>query len=224
VTSFSGDSTLTSVDMVTNTTGFATGIWSNVYKTTDGGVNWTALTSTGTSGYSVSAPDPNDIFVASEQGKVMSSSNGGVTWSVASVNQVFTVTAVSPSTVFGAGNWGNYYATAPSGGANAQVADYGGAPNNWASSGNSKLFGVCLQAINGSTTAGPGWTVDGGTCAATDAHPWKAIPAAVTKLAYVAAAGSTGRADVVWGMRAANNQTPGTYTATITFEALAPNV
>jgi photosystem II stability/assembly factor-like uncharacterized protein len=225
-TSFTAtDVSLTGVDMVTNTLGFASSIWYNAYKTTDGGVNWTPLTGTNQAGYGISALDANNIFIANPIGSALRSSNGGVTWSSYPADQLFGITAISPSTAFAAGTTGRIWSTSPSGGANAQVADYGGAPNNWATGGATNLFGVCLQAINGSTTAAPGWTVDGtGTCAATDAHPWKAVPSAVTKLAYVAAAGATGRADVVWGMRAATNQTPGTYTATITFEALAPNV
>jgi hypothetical protein len=63
-----------------------------------------------------------------------------------------------------------------------------------------------------------------GVCQGTDADPWEALPVTPTKVAYVTTIGAAGRADLVWGVRTANNQAPGSYSSTLTVEALAPNV
>jgi hypothetical protein len=216
------------VSMVDASNGFATTAGTPIWKTVDGGANWTvAISIAGANLFGLSMLDASRGVATAGGGLTYTTTNGWATATTTSFNayggndavQVDANTAVmvAPSS--------SYWYTAADAGANAQVTDYGSAPNNWAGSGNSNMFGMCLQAINASTTAAPGWTVDGnGTCTSSDSDPWKAVPATITKLAYVSVAGNTGRADLTWGFRAANNQTPGTYSATVVFEALAPNV
>ena len=112
----------------------------------------------------------------------------------------------------------------------AQVSDYGSAPSNWAGTGSSSMFGVCLQGVSAQTTvnAGGGWVLDNtttpGTCTANDTDPWRAVPTAQTKVGQTGSAGQLGRVDLVWGVRMADNQKAGTYAATVLVEALAPAV
>jgi hypothetical protein len=110
--------------------------------------------------------------------------------------------------------------------AGAPISDYAAGSTNWAGTAgvNSTMFGVCLQGIGATTTAD--WTKEtaNGTCDAVDTDPWYAIPTAPVKIAHTTTAGQAGQVDLVWGVRAGLNLAPGTYAATVTFEALAPNV
>jgi hypothetical protein len=106
----------------------------------------------------------------------------------------------------------------------ATVTDYA-AGATWGSAPTTSAFGVCVQAL-GPTTV-PVWAADttgvSGTCEANDGDTWRAVPSAPTKIAS-ATSTNPGRIDLVWGMRTSTSQTPGKYFATVTFEALAPNV
>jgi hypothetical protein len=217
------------ISMVDSLNGFAATSAQAIWKTVDGGANWTTAISVGGANvYTMSMADKLHGFApAGNGGTLITTSDGWQTISSTTFNVwgAWGSVAADANTYISVAPASSWDYTVADAGANAQVTDYGSAPNNWAGAGNTNMFGVCLQAINGSTTAGPGWTVDGNnTCTAADSDPWKAVPTSVAKLAYAAGAGTTGRADVVWGFRSANNQTPGTYSATVVFEALAPNV
>ena len=122
---------------------------------------------------------------------------------------------------------GGYIGTlSPSPAAGLQVADFASPASDWDSGGTSTMFGVCLQAVSAQTTAA--WTVDAanvaGRCQSLDTDPWYAVPATPTKIASTLTPGGLGRADLVWGFRTGSAQAPGTYRATVVFEALAPAV
>lgn len=122
-------------------------------------------------------------------------------------------------------DYGRIRKLSPAGAAESTITDYGvGA--TWSSGATSNLFGLCLRAIGAQTAAAPGCTVDaanvGGRCATLDTDPWRALPGAMSKVATTAAE-QTGQVDLVFGMRAKSDQTPGDYRASIVVEALAPS-
>jgi hypothetical protein len=105
------------------------------------------------------------------------------------------------------------------------VSDYGIAPSNWAGTGTSSMFGVCLQDVNANTTVDAGWVKDttgGPQCTASDGDPWRAIPTTQTKIGHTTVSGQTGQVDLVWGARTRADQTKGVYQATMVFEVVAP--
>jgi hypothetical protein len=107
------------------------------------------------------------------------------------------------------------YATPP-----ISITDYGA--NTWASPTTANLFGACLQDIGGTTAPGA-WSVDGtGTCTANIGDPWYDVQTVPEEIASTAL-GQPGQVDLVWGFRPADNQTKGTYSATVLIEALAPD-
>jgi photosystem II stability/assembly factor-like uncharacterized protein len=202
---------------------------SQVWRSTNTGSTWTMISSAGTpqSGFDAL----NDTVVAGyyfPYGFQRRSFDGGVTWEtfIGSWYEHITNSIVLLDT--------NSYVLVGEGGriarvdrelaANAQVADYGASPNNWAGGGTSSMFGVCMQSLGGTTTAAPGWTVDGGTCQALDTDPWRDVPSTITKLARQTTTGASGSVNLVWGVRTRTDQRKGTYAATVVFEALAPDV
>jgi hypothetical protein len=216
------------ISMVSPTLGFADTANVQVWKTVDGGATWTLAASPPISGlHGISMVDATHGVLVDDNSNVETTSDGWATYAQSGVGGWGRIDAVAvdANTYVTVGRGTTISNTSADASGAAQVTDYGSAPNNWAGTGNTNMFGVCLQAVGGGTSAAAGWTVDpNNTCTDTDTDPWKAVPSAVTKLAYVSAGGTTGRADLVWGLRSAANQTSGTYTATIVFEALAPNV
>jgi len=144
-----------------------------------------------------------------------------------SLSSYHSLAAVDTHTAYVAGD--DYFFTRwlPSGSAAAIVSDYG-AGATWGSAASTNMFGVCLQAINGSTSASAPWVVDtfgtAGLCQTNDTDPWNAIPATMTKVAYTSTAGASGRSDFTFGFRPSSSQVPGLYSAAVVFEALAPSV
>jgi hypothetical protein len=168
------------------------------------------------------AASENVLFV-SQYGRVYRSDDAGVNFTAvtgASWLEFKGLDALDPDTVWGVGG-GRVTGVSTAGGS---ITDYGAAPNSWAPS-SSGLFGVCLQTVGVGTSAV--WTPDttgvSGVCEMNDVDPWRAIPVAPSKVA-TAPQGTLGRANFVFGVRPALNQTPGNYYAGVTFEALAPNV
>lgn len=106
------------------------------------------------------------------------------------------------------------------------IADFAPGVNDWAPTG-SNHFGVCLDAVNVATTT-PVWTVDADTCTASNADPWRGVPAngslPAAKVAHTnASALQTGSASLRFGFRTSGSQAPGLYVAPLTFEVVAPN-
>ncbi|MCW2927063.1 MAG: hypothetical protein JWM86_1031 [Thermoleophilia bacterium] len=101
------------------------------------------------------------------------------------------------------------------------IADYATGVTDFATG--ASAFGACLRATSGSTPTA-GWPVDpAGTCAASDAAPWRAIPDVATSIATTPSIGGMGAtASFRFGARAASNQPPGDYEAPLRFEVLAP--
>jgi photosystem II stability/assembly factor-like uncharacterized protein len=216
---------LTGVAMTSPTTAFASTATSGVWKTTNGGLTWaSAGAGTTTIGLDIQAVG-NVISMPGPHGTGVRSVDGGVTWSVETVAGAndwnMAVALVDRYTTYWAGDEDAMLRTTRS--AAGDISDYGGA-NVWSGANTTNMFGMCLQSIGGTTSVGT-MTVDpSGTCSPADADPWYAVPTAATKLAKTTTAGALGQADVVWGARTKSAQAPGTYTATVVFEALAPDV
>lgn len=102
------------------------------------------------------------------------------------------------------------------------IADYGGG-NTFAGGGGVSMFGACLEAVAGAGVTG-GWTVDaGGSCTATDADPWNAIPTSPETVATSTTSGlATASATLRFGAKAGTALAPGTYAAPLTFTVVAP--
>ena len=83
-------------------------------------------------------------------------------------------------------------------------------------------FGICLQQLASAPPAA-GWIDDPNTCSATSTDPWKGVTGTAQDVA-TAAQGASGMATFVWGVAPRNDQPPGTYRATVLFEAISPNL
>ncbi|MCW2960586.1 MAG: hypothetical protein JWM90_973 [Thermoleophilia bacterium] len=202
--------------------------YSGIWKSTDGGANYTSLAGFWLVDWnSERIAVVGDVVMAQDKwGKVLTSIDAGATWSA---DDVFLDTVqtgfptdlalIDAHTAFSVGDEGSIVDVDEASAVAASIADYTGG-SNFASSSTTGAFGVCLQSL---TNAAPsvGWTVDGGTCIADDADPWRAVPTAPTPVA-TAALGITGEAEFVWGIAARSDQPPGRYSAGIVFEAISP--
>jgi uncharacterized delta-60 repeat protein len=107
------------------------------------------------------------------------------------------------------------------------ITNWGVAPNNFGTSGNNSAFGVCLRSVaDGAFTDGTTWTPDvDGDCADGDGDQWRAVPndATGTKVARGPLADPDNEVTVRFGLRAAANQTAGSYVAPVVVEVIAPD-
>ncbi|MCW2920847.1 MAG: hypothetical protein JWL76_721 [Thermoleophilia bacterium] len=200
--------------------------WSEVVQSMDGGVTWSAKTGTGVSNYGIAAASTDTAMVSSYNKIVGFTTDGGATWGAttfggSNVDMLADVDAIGTDRAVTVG--GNAAAGQLLPG--AAMPDYDNdnvaTDNDWA--GANSLFGVCLQAVGGTTT--PVWGVDAnGTCTASDSDPWRAVPNGLDKVATTSGPGVAGQVDLVWGLRPALTHPRGTYAAHVTVEALAPNV
>lgn len=94
---------------------------------------------------------------------------------------------------------------------------------DWSSGTGNSFFGVCATAL---TNMSGGWVP--GACTTSDGTGWnlveKTAGGATAKLGSTAGPGSTGTADLVFGIRAGGGQRAGAYVAPIVIEAVAPMV
>jgi uncharacterized delta-60 repeat protein len=101
------------------------------------------------------------------------------------------------------------------------LMDYASPTTDW--DGGASAFGACLESV---TNAAAVWSATG-SCTATDADPWNAIPTSVggggAKVASAATSVTNGVARLRFGIRPATSQPPGTYLAPITFTVVAPD-
>lgn len=86
------------------------------------------------------------------------------------------------------------------------------------------MFGACVATRSGAP--GAGWPLDtNGACTATDADPWRAVPAATNTgdslVASTTAAGN-GTTTLVFGLRTPATQAPGQYSAPLVVDVIAP--
>lgn len=200
-------------------------VYQQVWRSTDGGDTWSRITGASGDQWSISAVDEQTFFVAGAWGNVTRITTSGASSTSATISgsdHNRGIVATGRESAIVVGQHGVSGRMTPSTSANHLVNDYGAPPANWSGSGSSSMFGACLQATSAQTS--PVWAVDaGGQCTGSDADPWNAVPALATKIATTGAAGAVGRVDLVWGIRTATNQAPGSYSATVVFEALAPN-
>jgi photosystem II stability/assembly factor-like uncharacterized protein len=193
----------------------------DVYRSTDSGDTWAWVSSTWNTVKDLSASGDAASYVTFH-GQVGRSLDGGLTWTTHTgpmSRGTMGIAAVDYNSLFSATAKGSLWDVDESAIAASQIADYAGGAN-FSSSGATGMFGVCLQSLTGATVDLP-WVVDGGTCTATDADPWRAVPTTVTNVAS-ATLGTTGTATFVWGVRPRQDQPPGIYSAGVTFEAIAP--
>ncbi|MCB0879852.1 MAG: hypothetical protein KDC46_12840 [Thermoleophilia bacterium] len=201
---------------------YAASYFGRVYRSTDSGDSWTQVGQG--SGEDVDLDIAgNTLVMAGFHGNTRRSIDGGVTWtSNGGVGRgLMAIAAVDANSQYDAKNTGSIWDTDESALAANQISDYGGG-NTFASGSSTSTFGICLQSLAGATVDAP-WVVDGGTCTANDADPWRAVPTAMTNVAS-SALGVTGTATFVFGARPRADQPSGTYTAGVTFEAIAPAV
>jgi uncharacterized delta-60 repeat protein len=95
-----------------------------------------------------------------------------------------------------------------------------GPGNDWSTPG-AGMFGSCLQSVAGATA---GWVATG-TCGASDADPWRAIPSGPGVPAAIVATRSsagTGTATVRFGLRVPAMQSSGRYVANVGVVVMAP--
>ncbi|MCW2925995.1 MAG: hypothetical protein JWM98_3399 [Thermoleophilia bacterium] len=212
-----------SVSMVSDQVGFTGDDWASVWRTTDGGATWTDVYVANGFITAVSAATTTVVYTFVDQ-TLYRSVDAGLTWaSAASVPEwPSSMAAEDATTVVIGGEFGGFHSMTASSALADRIPDYGAAPNAWAPSAEA-MFGVCVQSVGAQTSVAAPWAADGGTCTAVDTDPWRAIPTAATKVAFVPVAGNSGSVDLVWGVRFAATQAPGSYSAGVVFEALAPD-
>ena len=104
-----------------------------------------------------------------------------------------------------------------------------GSDYNWTEGSN--MFGACLETATNGATGGAGvggWTVAGDNNCTTGSAAWNPIAATAGSTGSKIAAVTPGPDDnaavsLRFGFKAASNQAPGTYTAPVVFEVIAPN-
>lgn len=105
----------------------------------------------------------------------------------------------------------------------AGVADYDAGTTDWATG--TSMFGACLEsATAGAATDATTWQATG-SCTDDDGSPWNAVPETASVIAVTEVAGAEGATvRLRVGMRAAADQPPGTYTAPMVIETVAPEL
>jgi photosystem II stability/assembly factor-like uncharacterized protein len=173
----------------------------------------------------IDAYDAQHVGVAGESGTVFRTVDG-TTWTdvpTGTSHDMYDIAMPDASRVWMVGENGRIYRSATTG----SVTDYTPGTADWGSGAGTSTFGVCLQAVNVATTTAV-WPVDtgntSGLCQPLAGDAWQAVPTAASKVAKTTVAGATGRVDFVWGMRPSLTTTAGSYYATVTIEALAPDV
>jgi len=200
-------------------------IWNTLHRTTNGGGAWTSIDSSTVMFDFDITPGGTGILVSNQFGNGRRSQDAGATFTdvVSGAYIPRAVTVVDASWAYELGGSRDVHSTSPG----SPVNDYAGAPNNWGGAAGANMFGVCLQDLGLSADPAAGWTEDTvttpGVCTANDTDPWRALPTTASKAA-TAVSGAIGRVDLVWGVRMANNQAPGTYRSTVLFETIAPAV
>jgi len=103
------------------------------------------------------------------------------------------------------------------------IPDYAGG-TNWAAGANG-MFGICLRGVTGAASAI--WSATG-ACGTADTDPWQAVPATGSQIAKVAATTVSGVTDAAaslrFGTRITSTNRPGSYTAPIVIDVVAPNL
>lgn len=208
------------------TTIWASGRYSGLWRSTNGGATFSAVTSPAGSDRIEALDATGDTIVAAANwGQVYLSRDDGATWSSGAANTgvdtnaVVDILVIDPHTFLWMDDLGGIRAQDEASAAASQVADYSGG-SNFGSDDATGTFAVCLQSLAAATPAGT-WAPDGGTCTAVDTDPWKAVPTAPQTVATTTT-GATGTATFVWGLGPRLNQPPGVYRAGIVFEAIAP--
>ncbi len=88
-------------------TGYTANWSGEIYKTVDGGINWTLKHSESFGSWGVSFQSPDTGFFVGSQGKIISTYDGGTTWSsitVGGANDLFDIDCPAKDTCFIAGN------------------------------------------------------------------------------------------------------------------------
>ncbi len=198
--------------------------FTGTFRSTDAGANWT-LVPTGDLGWEIDA-EGSLVTTLDKWGSLKVSTDGGATFGAQSypfgstdIMATIGLDVVDEHTFYLADDLGYVLSQDEASGAAAQIADYSGG-SSFASADTTGAFGVCLQSLASAAPAGT-WIADGGTCTAVDSDPWKAVPTAPQTVA-TAAAGVNGTATFVWGIGPRLDQPPGTYSAAVVFETIAP--
>jgi photosystem II stability/assembly factor-like uncharacterized protein len=216
-----GTPLLRSVSMVDGLVGFIAPTYGTLWRTADGGATWTSTPLASGTALAIEAVTDKVMYVA---GTMFSSTiDGGATWTIQAIpgSKMVSLEAGDANHVVAGATAGAVHRREASMAAGVQIPDYGIAPNSWAPSAQA-MFGVCVQAVGAQTSIALPWIDDADTCSGSDADPWRGVPVAATTVATVPIAGNSGSVDLVFGVRFPADQAPGTYTAGVVFEALAP--
>jgi photosystem II stability/assembly factor-like uncharacterized protein len=165
-----------------------------------------------------------NVEAAARNGTLLRTTDG-TTWSGADApstsQDMVSVSQVDGNTTWEFGVGDRIYLESPA----ASIPDYQNGVNSWSTAANTGFFGACLQSLGGSAAA-DAWTVDtfnvSGQCQTLDTDPWNAIPTTATKIAHTTGAGQSGSVNLIYGIRTPSSTTPGSYTAAIAYEAVAP--
>jgi photosystem II stability/assembly factor-like uncharacterized protein len=188
-----------------------------VWRSSDQGNTWEAVAVGGTGNW-LSITTTGHFVAIGATDRTSVSVDGGVNWSydVATGSIWLDVSFVDVHTYWGVGNEGEVTRSRPP----ISIPDYAPAGPRWSGGLTSSMFGACLQELR-SGAAPVDWTAKGSPCTAADDGWWRAVPAAPATIAS-APSGVTGEAVLVWGVRVAPNQQPGSYAAHVRVEVIAP--
>lgn len=202
---------------------YASSAWQGTWRSQDGGTTWTSLPHPFNMGYGVRdlSAAGDTLWAVADWGARRYSRDRGATWSnQSSPTSNAWMRAIHAVDDFSAFLVSDYNVQMSIGmDAASAIPDYG--INTWASATTESLFGACLQSL-GASTAVQSWTRDAdGTCTTATSEPWNALPSTPVTIASTAA-GVTGSADIVWGFRPGSGVAPGTYSASVSAEVVAP--
>jgi photosystem II stability/assembly factor-like uncharacterized protein len=164
IAGFSSSGTIYNLQFMNANTGYFAGTSSvKVYRTLNGGLNWTQIPGLGSiTAYDVYAADTNNVIVASTSGNVYKTTNAGLNWATintGSTSALYDMHFVSPDTGFVCGSAGAFSYTV-NGGLNWTPAPISGSPTSY------NMRVVSTQEIyvwqNGAfktTNMGANWTI-----------------------------------------------------------------
>jgi photosystem II stability/assembly factor-like uncharacterized protein len=194
------------------------------YVTSNGGTSWTSsYTGVATASlYDVTWASEQTLYVGGLNTQFARSDDAGATWRAVPPSvpsHIFDIETLGPDTVMLAGPSEAIATSTPV----QAIADYAFGSTDF--SGAASTFGACLESTVG--TASVSWGLAGaGNCTAANLALWRGIPvdrAAPTALLATTATGTTGSADLRFGMKAGSGQQAAAYSAPVTFEVLAPS-
>jgi hypothetical protein len=161
---------------------------------------------------------PDVLWVAGQYGRTMRGAAGGTSWKTmsgtADNRYPMGIVALSADSAVETHEAGRTSWSIPS----TPIPDYSG--TEWGTSNG--MFGICLRALPGAVNTWP----TTGSCATANGTNWRAVPLTASLPAATVgelATPTTSTASFRFGVNVAPGQSPGTYSAPIMFEVVAPS-